>query len=107
MVAFFSSHLVTHNPLRSDFLYLYFSEVISFIPLKIGRKHSSPPAISVFSKVIFYSSRKLIKKKQPLPQPRFSGYLVTSYSQYQVLDQVWKPEEQLSTQECSGNDQLS
>ena len=82
MVAFFSSHLVTHNPLRSDFLYLYFSKVISFIPLKIGRK-------------------------QPLPQPRFSGYLVTSYSQYQVLDQVWKPEEQLSTQECSGNDQLS
>ena len=26
MVAFFSSHLVTHNPLRSDFLYLYFSK---------------------------------------------------------------------------------
>jgi len=40
-------------------------------------------------------------------EPLFSGYLVTSYSQYQVLDQVWKPEEQLSTQECSGNDQLS
>ena len=82
MVAFFSSHLVTHNPLRSDFLYLYFSKVN-----------------------IFHSSKNW--KKTTLPQPRFSGYLVTSYSQYQVLDQVWKPEEQLSTQECSGNDQLS
>ena len=83
MVAFFSSHLVTHNPLRSDFLDLYFSKVN-----------------------IFHSSKNW-KKTTPLPQPRFSGYLVTSYSQYQVLDQVWKPEEQLSTQECSGNDQLS
>ena len=45
MVAFFSSHLVTHNTLRSDFLYLYFfKENIFYIPLKIGRKQPLSPS---------------------------------------------------------------
>ena len=46
-----------------------------------------------------------ISYSPPILQPEFSGYLVTSYSQFSVLDQVWKTSHQ-SSGECSGEEQM-